>query len=72
MCYFSLCYVFWGHIDSVGRGTTVQQKIVNLDLNKLLDYDTDVNLVFKYYLSRQVNTAVVINESCKISIVFFY
>ena len=29
----------------------------------MLDYDTDVNLVFKYYLPRQVNTAVVINEN---------
>ena len=23
LCYFDLCYVFWGHNDSVGRGTTV-------------------------------------------------
>ena len=36
-----------------------------------MDYDTDVNLVFKYYLSRQVNTAVVINENCKNSIDFY-
>ena len=37
--------------------------IVNLELNKLYwtHYNTDVNLVFKYYLSRQVNTAVIIN-----------
>ena len=37
----------------------------------MLDYDTDVNLVFKYYLSRQVNTAVVISENCKNSIDFY-
>ena len=26
LSYFELSYVFWGHIDSVGRGTTVQQR----------------------------------------------
>ena len=36
-----------------------------------MDYDTDVNLVFKYYLSRHVNTAVVMNENCKNSIDFY-
>ena len=36
-----------------------------------MDYNTDVNLVFKYYLSRQVNTAVVISENCKNSIDFY-
>ena len=35
-----------------------------------MDYNTDVKLVFKYYLSRQVNTADIVNENCKNSITF--